>query len=1249
MRVVIDMQSAQSTGRLSGIGRYTFDLAKAMARNRGDHEIILVLSDLFPDTIPDLRDLFHGVLPPSAIRVWTAPGPVCAADADNAERRRQAEQIREVFIASLDPDAVLAASPFEGFRNDVVTSVDTDGRSPIATVLFDLGPLSQPDMHLPDKSYTDWCLQRIDQLKRADLLFSTSESVARAAVEQLSCSPARVVNISSAASEMFRPIAVSSDDKQLLKDRFGIRGQFLMSMGGSEPYENIKGLIAAFARVNGAVRSAHQLLIVCKASEAQKAKFQSFARTNGLSDEDVILTDDVSDMELLCLYNLCAAVLLPSLQESFGLPALEAMQCGTAVIASDRASLPEIVWRPDALFDPNDIECMARKIEKVLSDREFRHALSDHGKVQAQRFSWDHTALAALAALERASSDHGNADIVGNALPRLAFVSPLPPERSGISDYSAELLPALLEHYDIDVIVAQEAVSDSWVNENLTIRTADWLEENYANYDRIVYQFGNSHFHQHMFGLLRKTSGIVILHDFFLSNTLADVWPASWKEELFHSHGFSALFMTTEDADASASVWDFPANLAVLQSATATIVHSDHARRLAERYYGNSAVQSFFVVPQLRAPANHSAASRAQAKAALGLPENSLVICSFGVIGSIKLNTRLAEAFSASIFAQDPKVYLVFVGENSADAYSKQLKGIIQTSGLNDRVWITGWADADTFAQYMQAANIAVQLRSRSRGETSRAVLDCMAYGIPTIVNANGSMAELDPKSVRMLPEDFETSALTHALEDLGTDATLRDSLGARARDAIRAHHAPERCAKAYCEVIERTYAGPVSRVQDLVDTLPSPTSSDDELRRLAGALSVNFPARPRKRALFVDVSAIAQDDILTGIQRVVRAILDVLVRKSDPTFEILPVRRRADHRYGIAHQFMARRFGLDAGTRKEQPIDFARGDVFLGLDLVANSPPEAFAELDRMRRFGVSVHFVVYDLLPVKLPQYFPQRSAAGFRQWLERVVTYDGAVCISRSVADELRDWADLQGPARRQPFEISHFHLGADISRSRPSSGVPEDGPELLAGLSKRPTFLIVGTVEPRKGVRQVLDAFELLWSRGIDVNLVIVGKKGWSVDVLAKRLRRHPENGHRLFWPEVVSDEFLEMIYAECTCLIAASEGEGFGLPVIEAAQHKLPILARDLPVFREVALDHATYFTGLAPSDLTDAIERWLEGWRRGEHVRSDDLPWITWETSAAQLLEAVDGMSSLDVFEDGNQTRRHQSDQTPEL
>jgi glycosyltransferase involved in cell wall biosynthesis len=233
------------------------------------------------------------------------------------------------------------------------------------------------------------------------------------------------------------------------------------------------------------------------------------------------------------------------------------------------------------------------------------------------------------------------------------------------------------------------------------------------------------------------------------------------------------------------------------------------------------------------------------------------------------------------------------------------------------------------------------------------------------------------------------------------------------------------------------------------------------------------------------------------------------------------------------------------------------------------------------------------------------------------------EGAVCISRAVANELAEWIDCNRPDRFHPFRVGWFHLGADIESSAPTTGLPDEAELILSTLSKQPSFLMVGTVEPRKGHSQTLSAFEQLWAKEININLVIVGKQGWMVEALVERLNQHPELGKRLIWLDGISDEYLNKVYAACTCLIAASEGEGFGLPLIEAAQKKLPIIARDITVFREVAGEHTFYFKGLEPEYLAIAIQRWLTLYENEAHPLAEAMPWQTWKQSAEKLLVTI--------------------------
>jgi glycosyltransferase involved in cell wall biosynthesis len=205
---------------------------------------------------------------------------------------------------------------------------------------------------------------------------------------------------------------------------------------------------------------------------------------------------------------------------------------------------------------------------------------------------------------------------------------------------------------------------------------------------------------------------------------------------------------------------------------------------------------------------------------------------------------------------------------------------------------------------------------------------------------------------------------------------------------------------------------------------------------------------------------------------------------------------------------------------------------------------------------------------------------------------------------------------------------LHHGADIGASQPSSGLPPDADGVLAGIDAAPTFAMVGTIEPRKGHAQALDAFEQLWAQGLDVRLAIVGAEGWkglpdgqrrTIPALMTRLRRHPELGRRLFVLHGASDEYLDRIYAASTCLLVASEGEGFGLPLIEAARHGIPLLVRDLPVFREVAGEHAVYFSGDGAA-LAAAIRDWLRLHAAGRAPASGGIAGRTWADNAAELM-----------------------------
>lgn len=373
----------------------------------------------------------------------------------------------------------------------------------------------------------------------------------------------------------------------------------------------------------------------------------------------------------------------------------------------------------------------------------------------------------------------------------------------------------------------------------------------------------------------------------------------------------------------------------------------------------------------------------------------------------------------------------------------------------------------------------------------------------------------------------------------------------------------------------------------------------------------------------YVDITELALRQGKTGVQRVTREILAALLATPPDGYAVRPVYAAPGQPYRLAERFVANLLGTVNDARPDAVIDPRAGDVFLGLDHSMHAVTERASDLDAIHRRGVRIWFECNDTLPLDHPEWFPADVQPKFEAWLRTVLNVaDGVACISRATETALHRWFNEWKIQREHPLALSHFPLGADIVPRAPVT-VTDKTSVVLKCLQDKPVLLMVGTIEPRKGHAQALEAFNWLWAHGDDVALVIVGPPGWMTEVVQRRIRHHDEFGQRLFWFMDADDTLLDKLYAACTVLLAPSEGEGYGLPLVEAARHGLPVLCRDLPVFREVAGEHASYFTGLNAESLAAAIHDWLEAWQRRTVPASRGMPWFTWAESARQLIDVV--------------------------
>lgn len=381
------------------------------------------------------------------------------------------------------------------------------------------------------------------------------------------------------------------------------------------------------------------------------------------------------------------------------------------------------------------------------------------------------------------------------------------------------------------------------------------------------------------------------------------------------------------------------------------------------------------------------------------------------------------------------------------------------------------------------------------------------------------------------------------------------------------------------------------------------------EPERVAEVMARAEPVATGPGRLFVDCTALLQHDGGTGIQRVTRQIARRLARSHGATLI-----------YGdddVAFRALETGDGdptPPCGWMKATPVTPRCDDTFLMLDSSWAHSASHRPHLWSARLRGAQVVSTLYDLVPLTLPAFTVPGMPEVFRSWLMSALGYStGFVCISRAVAQELHDL--LAAIAFPRPMKIGWWPLGADF----------RVGPRTARGPILRRRFLMVGTIEPRKGYDVALAAFDRLWAQEVDFDVTIIGRRGWSTEGLVARMEAHPELGSRLRLICGASDEELAEAYAETDVLISASHAEGFGLPLIEARHFGKPVIVSDLPVFREVTegAHEAFFFTGGDPAALAEAIRRYMA--ERGEQptAQSADVDWPDWDESARRLTDLL--------------------------
>lgn len=307
------------------------------------------------------------------------------------------------------------------------------------------------------------------------------------------------------------------------------------------------------------------------------------------------------------------------------------------------------------------------------------------------------------------------------------------------------------------------------------------------------------------------------------------------------------------------------------------------------------------------------------------------------------------------------------------------------------------------------------------------------------------------------------------------------------------------------------------------------------------------------------------------------------------------------------------------SGLAGDAAIEFNADDTILLLDSFWGGCSAVDAAV-RASATGCRIIPVIYDMIPVSHPEFCESRLPRAFIRQLAKLFPVSAQIMsISRFSAVEIERFLASRG--LRTP--VTHFYLGADLNQPGSAAQPPRAGdwPDGLVGGNGR-IFVMVGTLEPRKGHAVVLDAFERLWASGRQDKLLIIGKIGWNTEAFLARCAAHPELGRRLFLVHGATDAMLATAFDMSFASILASTIEGFGLPLVEALHRGVPVIAADIPAFREIGTAGVAFFRLGDPSDLARLIETMDDAGPR-DGKSGAGFVWIDWLGSARQLLSGI--------------------------
>ncbi len=610
------------------------------------------------------------------------------------------------------------------------------GKAPIkAAAVYDFIPLDAPDRYLADPSLRLDYETRLRWLRSYDLFLPISDATA-----------ARLRALSGITADR---IAVTGAplDPAFIAEAPGV-GQHLLVVGG-EARKNPECAVRAHARSAAMQGRQIPLIVVGQDDPAWIAEQRYAAARLGGRPDLVRAAAHVPEPELLRLYRDALCVVVPSRDEGFSLPVIEAMASQAPVLASRIPAHEELLRDPTTLFGPDDDEALAALLDRA-ADPAWREAQVTANAGTWRRFEAEAVADRFWSAVAERLAGAEVPALPRGARPRLAVLSPLPPARSGVADYTSSMCAELGKHAEIDLFTeAPGAPLPPGAASVAPLSALPFLD---TRYDRVVGVMGNSDHHLAILRGLLRYGGAAICHD----GRLLDVYNACLGHERARRLAGAELGRTLAPGELDPWLTGTRPPGALLfgelaEAAEPLMFHARATVREVRRRYGVEARHLPFC---LYRPWNAEAlgpAARAAARERLGLAPGTVLLATLGFTAPPKAPEDVLWALEQLRIWGVP-ARLHYVGQALMDL--TPLRQLADELGLGQHVDFGGaYVGERHYRDTLLAADLAIQLRTLGPGSVSGALADCIAAGLPAVASAALVDALDAPAYVRAVPD----------------------------------------------------------------------------------------------------------------------------------------------------------------------------------------------------------------------------------------------------------------------------------------------------------------------------------------------------------------------------------------------------------------------------------------------------------------------------------------------------------------